>query len=65
MAKNIEKLPLGIFKKTVREVPAYAAFLKDSGVNSAKIKTLRDFKAIPLITKKNYLRKYPYIDLVP
>src|SRR3989344_3827832 len=60
-----EKLPLAIFKKTVREVPAYAAFLKDSGVSPAKIKTLRDFKTIPPVTKKNYLRKYPYIDLVP
>jgi len=54
---------LDLFKSTARYVPAYRAFLKDRGIIAKTIKTIGDFKKIPPISKKNYLRKYAWEDL--
>lgn len=40
-------------------VPAYKDFLKKQKVNPNKIKTIKDFKQVPLISKDSYLKKYP------
>ena len=56
---------LRLFHKTARGVPAYKKFLKRNGVNPRSIRTISDFKLLPLVTKENYLRAYPLHELVP
>ena len=43
-----------------RRVPAYKDFLRKNKVNPAKVRTMADFRAVPTISKQNYLRKYPH-----
>ena len=45
--------------KTYSKVPAYKAFLDKHQINISNIKTLDDFKKLPLLDKENYLQKYP------
>lgn len=54
-----EKMALRLFHLMSRKVPAYKDFLKKKKINPAKIKTISDFKQIPLVDKNNYLRAYP------
>ncbi len=58
-----EKKSLFLFEKASKNVPAYRSFLKKNKLNSRKIKNWKDFQKIPLINKKNYLKKYPLKDL--
>jgi phenylacetate-CoA ligase len=51
-----EKSVLDLFHQTVATVPAYAAFLRAQGIDSATIQTIADFQHLPLTTKDNYLR---------
>lgn len=53
------KKSLELFHFAARFVPAYKDFLKKRKINPEKIRTWRDFQAIPTISKKNYLRHYP------
>jgi phenylacetate-CoA ligase len=55
---------LRLFKKTVEKVPAYAQFLKANKIRPEDIRTLSDFSSLPAITKNNYLRAYPFKDLL-
>ena len=57
--------PLGIFIKSAGLVPAYRQVLKENGVDPFSIKTLSDFKTLPIIDKKSYIHKYPLKDLFP
>lgn len=59
-----EKRALRLFHRVAREIPAYRDFLRKHGVDHAKIKTARDFRGVPPVDKKNYLRAYPLQDLV-
>ncbi|MEM2984669.1 MAG: hypothetical protein QXL24_05570 [Candidatus Jordarchaeaceae archaeon] len=54
-----EKRALKLFKLMSQRVPAYKDFLKKNKVNPNSIKTIKDFRNIPLIDKDNYLRRYP------
>lgn len=54
---------LRLFHKAARDVPAYKQYLKSVGIKSADITTLDELRAIPPITKDNYLRAYLYEDL--
>lgn len=53
-----EKRALNLFKETSQNIPAYKSFLEKNKINPKKIKTINDFKLLPIINKKNYLRKY-------
>ena len=55
---------LELFHKAASQVPAYADFLKQHSIKPAEIKTVDDFKSVPLTSKKNYLQKYPLNQLV-
>ena len=57
--KNGERMALGLFKAASSRVPAYKDFLKKNKINPLKIKTIRDFKQLPVISKETYLKKYP------
>ena len=45
-------------------MPAYKDFLKKHKISSNKIKTYSDFKKLPVIDKKNYLRVYSLDKLI-
>jgi len=57
--KKGETRALALFHEMARRVPAYGDFLKKHKINPAQIKTVADFKKVPLIDKDNYLKKYP------
>lgn len=59
-----EQKALENFQTVAKAVPAYRDFLAKNKVNPDSIKTIEDFKKIPLVTKDNYFRKYPIKDLV-
>ncbi|HKO47482.1 MAG TPA: phenylacetate--CoA ligase family protein [Polyangiaceae bacterium] len=50
---------LDLFERTRKSVPAYAAFLAEQGVDPARIRSLEDFRQLPLTTKTNYHHRYP------
>ena len=50
---------LALFERTRATVPAYAAFLREHGVDPTRIRTLEDFRELPLTTKANYHQRYP------
>lgn len=63
--KKGEKKVLELFRYVCENVPTYNKFLRDNKFNFAKVKTIKDFKKLPIVTKENYLRKYNYVDLFP
>ena len=50
---------LELFERTARDVPAYAKFLEEHGIEPATIRTLEDVRKLPLTTKANYHHRYP------
>jgi phenylacetate-coenzyme A ligase PaaK-like adenylate-forming protein len=57
--KRGEDMALNLFQQMSRRVPAYKDFLAKNGFDPAGVKTIGDFKRVPLIDKDNYLREYP------
>ncbi len=51
------------FKEAWRDVPVYREFLKRSGVSPSSIYSEKDVERITPISKKNYLRAYPWNSL--
>ena len=60
--KEARKKALQLFHLAANKVPAYKKFLVKNKINEKLIKTHEDFKKIPPINKKNYLRKYNFDD---
>jgi phenylacetate-CoA ligase len=54
---------LALFHSVAREVPAYAAFLADNGIQADSVRSFEDFAGLPLINKANYHSRYPLHDL--
>lgn len=52
--------PLQLFHEAAQRVPAYKDFLKKNRITPAKIKTMKDFGSVPIMTKENYILKYDY-----
>jgi len=50
---------MSLFYKAAENVPAYKDFLKKNKITPKEIKSWEDFKKVPIITKNNYLKKYP------
>jgi len=50
---------LELFTRTRATVPAYAAFLAEHAVDPASVRSLEDFRQLPLTTKSNYHQRYP------
>lgn len=61
--KTGEKMALELFRQTAQRVPAYKKFLKKNKINPKTIKTIKDFKNIPLTDKDNYINKYKLSEL--
>jgi phenylacetate-CoA ligase len=48
-----------LFRRTAEHVPAYGAFLREHGVDAHAVRTVADFRALPLVTKDNYVARFP------
>lgn len=58
-----EKKLLQTFKVASKEVLAYKSFIESFSIDPLCIRTLEDFKIVPVVTKKNYLRAFPWKDV--
>ena len=56
---NAEQAILELFKEVAATVPAYRAFLDERQIDPESIETFADFRSLPLLTKANYINKYP------
>jgi phenylacetate-CoA ligase len=54
---------LRVFSLAKKRVPAYRDFLNKYNVKFKNSRTITNFKLLPIIDKKNYLRKYSLSDL--
>ncbi|HEU5267866.1 MAG TPA: hypothetical protein VFU35_14245, partial [Jatrophihabitans sp.] len=54
--------PLELFRDVVSSVPAYRDFLDNNGVDATAVRAMADFEQLPIVTKDNYLRRYPLPD---
>lgn len=52
-----------LFHRVARTVPAYAAFLREHGVDVAGVRSLDDFAGLPPTSKELYYRRYSLPDL--
>ena len=55
---------LALLRRAADRVPAYGAMLKAAGVSAADIHGAADFARLPLLTKDNYVRRFPLEALV-
>jgi phenylacetate-CoA ligase len=51
--------PAALFAEVAASVPAYGAFLRERGVDPAEVRSLADFRRLPLTDKDSYHRRYP------
>ena len=61
--KRGEDRALALFRAAAEHVPAYKRFLEQHAIQPAEIRTIKDFKKVPLTNKENYLRAYPLAEL--
>ena len=54
-----EQRALALFESVVATVPAYRTFLAEHDIDPAAVRTIDDFRMLPLLTKDNYLRRHP------
>lgn len=57
--KRGETQALKLFSEMSQRVPAYKDFLKKNATKAHKIKTIADFRKVPITNKENYLLSYP------
>lgn len=55
---------LALLRRAADRVPAYGAMLRDAGIGPDDIHDAADFARLPLLTKDNYVRRFPLGDLV-
>ncbi len=58
-----DKYKLKLFHQMAKTVPAYKDFLKKNRVKVLAVKSPADFKIVPSVSKKNYLRTYSLFKL--
>ncbi|WP_232667692.1 phenylacetate--CoA ligase family protein [Pseudonocardia sp. TRM90224] len=51
--------PLALFRQVSAEVPAYRALLAERGISPDAVRTMADFRALPIIDKASYHSRYP------
>jgi phenylacetate-CoA ligase len=50
---------LALFHRTAARVPAYAALLREHGVDPASVRGTEDWQRLPLMTKADYFHRHP------
>lgn len=63
--KKGEEMVLRVFDFVYNNVPAYKEFLKSLKIEGKNIKNIEDYKKLPVMDKNTYIRKYPFLDLIP
>src|SRR5690348_4318065 len=58
-----EDVVLALFQRVAASVPAYQAFLREHGIEPSAIRRFADFQQLPLVTKQNYVTRYPLAEL--
>jgi phenylacetate-CoA ligase len=58
-----EQKVLELFREAARDVPAYARFLREHGLDAASVDSIDAFRRVPATTKDNYYRQNPLPDL--
>lgn len=56
------KTALSLFRNVATTVPAYQQFLSENNLSPESVQTFDQFQALPLITKDNYIKRYPLKD---
>ncbi|MHB8442830.1 MAG: phenylacetate--CoA ligase family protein [Patescibacteria group bacterium] len=64
LIERSEKNVISNFKIYAPKVKAYVKFLQKHDINIDNIKTIEDFKKLPLTSKENYITKYPLEEIV-
>lgn len=54
---------LALFQRTAAAVPAYAAFLRERGIDAASVRRPEDWRRLPLVTKADYFRRHALPEL--
>jgi phenylacetate-CoA ligase len=54
---------LGLFRRAAAGVPAYAAFLREHGIDPASVRAAEDWRRLPLVTKAGYFGRHALPDL--
>src|SRR5689334_15803981 len=54
---------LALFHEVARTVPAYATLLAEHGIDPGTIRSGGDFTRLPVLTKENYINRFPLPDL--
>ena len=55
---------LSLLRSVAESVPAYRTLLQEQGIAAGTIATKQDFARLPLLDKKNYVKRFPLDDLV-
>ena len=55
---------IALYHDMLAHVPAYRAFLAERGIDPATIRVAGDLDRVPLMTKANYVQRYPLAELV-
>jgi phenylacetate-CoA ligase len=55
--------PLDLFHRVAATVPAYQDFLRRNGIDPSGVRTMADFRRLPLLNKEVYHRRYPLPDM--
>ncbi|XVQ12397.1 phenylacetate--CoA ligase family protein [Spirillospora sp. CA-255316] len=63
MNQTPEQAALALFHRVAATVPAYAAFLREHGVDPASVTTFDDFTRLPMTGKDGYTRRHRLPDL--
>lgn len=58
-----ENMVLKLFHEMAKRVPAYRKIIKENNIRVSKIRTIKDFDALPLLNKNNYLKRFSLMDL--
>jgi phenylacetate-CoA ligase len=59
LAGAAEDGALATFRDAAARVPAYAAFLREHGIDPRAVRTLADLERLPLTTREGYVGRYP------
>jgi len=54
---------LALFHRAAAGVPAYAALLRERGIDAASVRDAGDWRRLPLMTKTDYFHRHPLPDL--
>lgn len=58
-SRSTEEHALTLFHRTVQSVPAYRTFVQQRGIEPDDIRSMDDFRTLPLLTRESYINAFP------